>query len=68
MAGRFGDYHCDLPLPTLKAILQDVKSKHLDVDFIFLTGDYPAHDVWRQDRQHNLAAAKAIVEDAGQPC
>ena len=62
VAGRFGDYHCDLPLPTLKAILQDVKSKHLDVDFIFLTGDYPAHDVWRQDRQHNLAAAKAIVE------
>ncbi len=62
VAGLFGDYHCDLPVQTFKVILQDVKEKHPDVDLIFLTGDYPAHDVWRQDREHNLAAAKAIVD------
>ena len=29
---------------------------------IFLTGDFPAHDVWRQDRIHNKASSKAIVD------
>ena len=29
---------------------------------IFLTGDFPAHDVWRQDKKHNKASSKAIVD------
>ena len=61
-AGIFGDYKCDLPLKTLDSILDHAKEHHPEIRYIFLTGDYPPHDVWRQDRQHNLASAKAIVE------
>ena len=62
MAGLYGDYHCDLPLNTFNAILRHAKDTHPDIAYIFLTGDYPAHDVWRQDRQHNMQSAKAIVQ------
>ncbi len=62
VAGLYGDYKCDLPLPTLDLILAQAKAVHPDIKYVFLTGDYPAHDVWRQDRAHNLEAAKAIVD------
>lgn len=61
IAGIYGDYNCDLPLSTLDLILTHAKNNH-DIDYIFLTGDYPAHDVWRQDKYHNLESAKAVVE------
>ena len=31
-------------------------------DYILLTGDYPAHDVWSQSRDYNLAHAKTVVD------
>ena len=58
VAGIFGDYKCDLPLNTLEILLSHAKTNHPEIEYIFLTGDYPAHDVWRQDRKHNLASAK----------
>ena len=61
-AGTFGDYKCDLPLNTLEILLQHAKNHHPEIEYIFLTGDYPAHDVWRQDRMHNLESASAIVQ------
>lgn len=51
-----------MPLNTLELLLAHAQKNHPEIKYIFLTGDYPAHDVWRQDRQHNLAAAKAIVQ------
>ena len=38
------------------------RDTHPDIEMIFLTGDFPAHDVWRQDRKHNKASSKAIVD------
>ncbi len=38
-----------------------------DVDFILLTGDFPAHDVYFQGQNFNLDAARAsarMVEEA----
>ena len=61
VAGIYGDYHCDLPLNTLKLLLKHAKETHPEIKYILLTGDYPAHDVWRQDRMHNLNSATAIV-------
>ena len=58
----FGDYACDLPKNTLDLILLHAKTNHPEIEYIFLTGDYPAHDVWRQDRQHNILSSQAIVD------
>ena len=38
------------------------RDTHPDIEMVFLTGDFPAHDVWRQDRIHNKASSKAIVD------
>ena len=40
----FGDYACDLPKNTLDLILSHAKANHPEIEYIFLTGDYPAHD------------------------
>ena len=58
----FGDYACDLPKNTLDLLLSHAKANHPEIEYIFLTGDYPAHDVWRQDRQHNIQSSQAIVK------
>ena len=61
-AGKMGDFKCDLPVWTYKAILKDIKEKHPDIDYIFLTGDFPAHDSWRQNRSGNIESLKNVVE------
>ena len=33
-----------------------------ELDYIMITGDFPAHDVWRQSRQLNLAHTKKMAE------
>jgi hypothetical protein len=38
------------------------RDTHPDIEMVFLTGDFPAHDVWRQDKKHNKASSKAIVD------
>jgi sphingomyelin phosphodiesterase len=45
----------------MNLILAQAKSQHPEIEYIFLTGDYPAHDVWKQDREANLLSAKAVV-------
>jgi len=62
-AKYWGDYRCDLPFWTFKATLDHIKETHgEDFDYIMLTGDYPAHDVWLQSRESNLAHAKKVVD------
>ena len=29
---------------------RQAKESHPDIKYIFLTGDFPAHDIWRQNR------------------
>ena len=31
-----------------------------EIDYIMITGDYPAHDVWLQSRRGNLEHAKKV--------
>ena len=61
-AGMWGDYNCDLPVWTYEALLEDIKTNHPDIDYIFLTGDFPAHDSWRQNRTGNINSTKVVVE------
>ena len=38
------------------------QARNPEVDYIFLTGDYPAHDVWRQNRTTNLESTKVVID------
>jgi sphingomyelin phosphodiesterase len=62
-AGYWGSYLCDVPQWTFKHILEHIKEAHDDeLDYIMLTGDFPAHDVWLQSKEHNLATAKTVMD------
>ena len=61
-AGQLGDYQCDLPVWTYHAILKDIKQNHPKIDYIFVTGDFPAHDSWRQNRTGNIDSLYSVVE------
>jgi len=51
-AGRWGDYNCDLPIPTFEAALQQLQE--LQPDFVIITGDMPPHDIWEQTDVYNM--------------
>jgi len=62
-AQYWGDYRCDLPSWTFRNILEHIRDTHGDdFDYIMLTGDYPAHDVWLQSRQNNLDHTKTVMD------
>lgn len=61
-AGMYGDYHCDLPREGLDQLLASAKNDHPDISYVVLTGDFPAHDVWRQNRTLNLESARAVAQ------
>lgn len=42
-------------------MLEHIRASH-ELDYIMITGDYPAHDVWLQSRDHNLATAAAVLQ------
>ena len=43
-------------------MVKSIAERHRDIDYIFLTGDFPAHDIWRQSRRDNLASSKIVVD------
>ena len=48
-------------------MLEHIKEQHgSSLEYIMITGDYPAHDVWLQSRQHNLDTAKAVLQPLAQ--
>ena len=62
-AGYWGSYDCDVPHWTFKHILEHIREAHIEeLDYILLTGDCPAHDVWLQSKDHNLATARMVMD------
>jgi len=62
-AGYWGDYQCDIPVWTVRHMMEHIKAEHGDeIDYIMVTGDYPAHDVWLQSREGNLASARTFLD------
>lgn len=61
-ASFYGDYHCDLPPWTLDMMFKEIRAKHPDIDFVIMTGDLPAHDIWRQNRTLNLESSEIVIE------
>ena len=60
-AGYFGDYKCDLPPWALDHMLADIRARHKDIDYVLITGDFPAHDIWRQNRTRNLESIRLVA-------
>ena len=42
--------------------MKSIAERHRDIDYVLLTGDFPAHDIWRQSRKDNLASSKVVVD------
>ncbi|TRY69516.1 hypothetical protein TCAL_15136 [Tigriopus californicus] len=61
-AGYWGGYACDTPIWMFQDMLEQIASTHQDIDYIMITGDYPAHDLWAQSRERNLESAKSITD------
>lgn len=51
LAGRWGDYKCDIPMETFDNMLQQAATTHKDIDYILWTGDIPAHDLWDENEE-----------------
>lgn len=61
-AGQFGDYrYCDTPLWTLENLLQKLSAEKDQFDYIYWTGDLPAHDVWNQTQATQLESVHHMV-------
>ncbi|XP_040908189.1 sphingomyelin phosphodiesterase [Toxotes jaculatrix] len=59
-AGYWGTYSkCDLPLRTVENLLKNV-AKAGPWDWVYWTGDIPAHNVWSQTRKQQLSELTVI--------
>ncbi|CAF4760111.1 unnamed protein product [Rotaria sp. Silwood1] len=59
-AGFWGDYrNCDIPYWTAESILKYAAELE-NIDFIYYTGDLPAHNVWNQSRTDQLYSLNTI--------
>ncbi|XP_061557653.1 sphingomyelin phosphodiesterase isoform X2 [Phycodurus eques] len=60
-AGYWGTYgKCDLPLRTVENLLENAAGAG-PWDWVYWTGDIPAHNVWSQTRQQQLSALTVIT-------
>lgn len=59
-AGYWGTYgKCDLPLRTVENLLANVAAAG-PWDWVYWTGDIPAHNVWSQTRKQQLSELTVI--------
>ena len=53
-AGRWGDHLCDLPLWTANNLFEHLAQHKDEFDWVYWTGDLPAHNDWSQSRSDQL--------------
>jgi len=61
-ASPVGEYHCDLPTWTAAKMLRNIRETHPDIAFILVTGDFPGHGTWHQNRTENLESTAWVVQ------
>jgi len=59
-AGHWGDYECDIPLETANNLFEHLALHKNEFDWVYLTGDLPAHNVWDQTRPDQLEILELI--------
>lgn len=60
VAGRFGDYTCDLSPEAALSMLQFIAYELPAMDLILWTGDNPPHDMWEESRETQLTASTQV--------
>ena len=61
-AGFWGDSRkCDTPLRTIEAMYRNIRNHHPYIDFIYWTGDLPAHDIWKQTKASNAEIVRGTA-------
>ena len=61
-AGPWGDYLCDVPLATLNDLFEHLNRSKDQFDWIYWTGDLPAHNVWSQTREDQLGVINLLTD------
>ncbi|XP_059171995.1 sphingomyelin phosphodiesterase-like [Physella acuta] len=60
-AGRYGDFNqCDAPVDLLVSLFKHLSTIKDQFDYIIMTGDVPAHDVWNQTKTDQIAHVAAL--------
>ncbi|KAI8782638.1 sphingomyelin phosphodiesterase [Biomphalaria glabrata] len=60
-AGKYGDQHsCDAPMSLVLSLFSHLNTIQDQFDYIIMTGDIPAHDVWNQTRSDQIAHLVAL--------
>ncbi|CAL1543338.1 unnamed protein product [Lymnaea stagnalis] len=55
-AGKYGDNHqCDAPMSLVVSLFQHLSTIQDQFDYVIMTGDIPAHDVWNQTRTDQVS-------------
>lgn len=62
-AGKYGDYRgCDAVRATVENLFQHLNSIQDQFDFVYFTGDIPAHNIWNQSRSDQIARLKIYTD------
>ncbi|XP_063243959.1 sphingomyelin phosphodiesterase-like isoform X2 [Bacillus rossius redtenbacheri] len=61
-AGHWGDYrHCDTPLASVENTLRQIRRQEPKIDYVYMTGDFVDHGVWKASREINSASITKVV-------
>ncbi|XP_064390899.1 sphingomyelin phosphodiesterase A-like [Halichondria panicea] len=61
-AGHYGEFKCDLPMPTLDLLAETLQKLDPQPDFVIYTGDNAPHDVWNETWTTQLDATQFVVD------
>lgn len=63
-AAKWGDFNCDLPVPTMQKMLDYMKNE-LKPDAIFWTGDTIPHNLETLNEKENIQIMKEVTKEVG---
>ncbi|GMR31696.1 hypothetical protein PMAYCL1PPCAC_01891, partial [Pristionchus mayeri] len=63
-AGKWGAVleNCDLPYRTYEAAMKHISETHKDLNYIVITGDFEAHDLWDYSKEKTEANIANVTE------
>ncbi|XP_065888775.1 sphingomyelin phosphodiesterase-like isoform X2 [Dysidea avara] len=60
-AGPWGDYYCDVPMVTLSDLFKHLANIKDQFDWVYWTGDLPAHNIWNQTREDQVGILHTVT-------
>jgi len=62
VAGKWGDYNCDLPIDTFRSLMKFVKSE-VDPHMIMWGGDTASHDNWHMNVEETVKEVTSVSNE-----